>query len=72
MLKLPTSIVCPFCKGEIHLEGDAKGMLRTNELLSMRIRTPIYIHAGKTAEVSLDMSVCTKCNTIVGITRKAM
>jgi len=72
MIKLPSSIVCPICKREINLERDRKGVLRTSDLLTMRIKTPIYVQPGKIAEVSLDMSVCSQCNTIIGITRKAM
>jgi len=72
MFKPPSSIVCPICKSEMNLERDGKGLLRTNDLLTMRIKTPTYIHSKKTAEVSIDVSVCSQCNTIIGITRKTM
>ena len=72
MFKLPSSIVCPICKSEIKLEGDAKGMLRSDDLLTMRVKSPFYVHAQKITEVSLDVSVCSQCNTIIGINRKSM
>ncbi|MBY9016431.1 MAG: hypothetical protein KGD68_12120 [Candidatus Lokiarchaeota archaeon] len=72
MFTPPSSIVCPFCKREINLERDRKGLLRTNDILTMRIKTPTYINAEKTTEVSVDMSVCSQCNTIIGITRKTI
>ena len=72
MFKLPSSILCPMCKKEISLERDEKGLLITRDLITMRIKTPIFVHSAKTGEVSLDMSVCSHCNTIIGITRKSM
>ena len=72
MIKPASSMVCPNCKSEMHIEKDGRGLLRTKDLLTMRIKSPIYIHSQKTAEVSLDVSVCSQCNTIIGITRKAM
>jgi len=72
MFKTPSSIVCPICKREINLERDRKGLLRTNDILTMRIKTPTYINAETTTEVSIDVSVCSQCNTIIGITRKTM
>ncbi|MFX0077572.1 MAG: hypothetical protein ACFE96_19170 [Candidatus Hermodarchaeota archaeon] len=72
MFELPSSIVCPICKREIRLGRDGKGILTTDDIVTMRIKTPIFVYTGKTAEISLDMSVCNQCNTIIGITRKAM
>ena len=72
MIKPASSMVCPNCKSEMHIEKDGRGLLSTKDLLTMRIKTPIYIHSQKTAQVSLDVSVCSHCNTIIGITRKAM
>ena len=72
MFKLPSSINCPVCKNEINLDRDGRGILKTKDLITLRIKTPIFVHSGKTGEVSLDMSVCSQCNTIIGITRKAM
>ncbi|MHA2289120.1 MAG: hypothetical protein ACXABG_10070 [Promethearchaeota archaeon] len=66
------TVVCPACKSELKLEKDTRGILKTNDLNTMRVKTPIYINPQKTAEVSLDLSVCSQCNTIIGITRKAM
>ncbi|MFX1478802.1 MAG: hypothetical protein ACFFCI_11790 [Promethearchaeota archaeon] len=72
MIKLPSSIVCPNCKSEIKLASDGKGMLSSDDLLTMRIKSPFYVHAQKITEVSLDVSVCSQCNTIIGINRKSM
>lgn len=72
MFKLPSSIICPICKKEINLDRDERGILKTNDIVTLRIKTPIFVHSSKTGEVSLDMSVCSQCNTIIGITRKAM
>jgi hypothetical protein len=72
MIKPASSVVCPHCKREINLNKDGRGQLQTNDLLTLRVKTPIYINAEKTAQVSLDLSVCSQCNTIIGITRKAM
>jgi len=72
MVKFPSSIVCPMCKSEINLETDYKGLLRTDDILTMRIRTPFYVHSEKITEVSLHVSVCSQCNTIIGINRKSM
>jgi hypothetical protein len=72
MFKLPSAILCPMCKKEINLEGDEKGLLKAHDLITMRVKTPIFVHSAKTGEVSLDMSVCSHCKTIIGITRKAM
>ena len=72
MFKLPSSILCPMCKKEISLERDEKGLLITRDLITMRIKTPIFVHSAKTGEVSLDMSVCSHCNAIIGVTRKTM
>jgi len=72
MVKFPSSIVCPMCKSEIHLETDEKGLLRTDDLLTMRIRTPFFVHSAKVVEVSLHVSLCSHCNTIIGINRKGM
>ena len=60
------------CKSEIHLETDEKGLLRTDDLLTMRIRTPFFVHSAKVVEVSLHVSLCSHCNTIIGINRKGM
>ena len=72
MVKFPTTIVCPMCKSEIKLEIDVKGLLTTDDILTMRIRTPFLVNSTKLAEVSLHVSVCSQCNTIIGITRKTM
>lgn len=72
MVKFPTTIVCPMCKSEIKLEIDAKGLLRTDDILTMRVRTPFLVSSAKLAEVSLHVSVCSQCNTIIGINRKSM
>ena len=72
MMKLPSSIVCPHCKSEIKLASDGKGMLSTDNLLTMRIKSPFYVHAQKSTEISLEVSVCSQCNTIIGINRKSM
>ena len=72
MVKFPSSIVCPMCKSEIHLEQDVKGFLRTDDILTMRIRTPFYVHSEKVVEASLNMSLCSHCNTIIGINKKSM
>ena len=72
MFKLPSAILCPVCKKEITLEGDERGLLKTQDLITMRIKTPIFVHSAKTGEISIDMSVCSHCNTIIGITRKTM
>ena len=72
MFKPASSMVCPNCKSEMQIEKDGKGLLSTKNLLTMRIKSPIYIHSQKTAEVSIDVSVCSQCNTIIGITRKGI
>ena len=72
MFKPASSMVCTNCKSEMHIEKDGRGFLKTSNLLTMRIKSPIYINALKTAEVSLDVSVCSQCNTIIGITRKGI
>ena len=72
MVKFPSSKVCPMCKSEIKLEPDFKGLLKTDDILTMRVRTPFYVHAEKVTEVSLHVSVCSQCNTIIGINRKSM
>jgi len=72
MVKFPSSIVCPMCKSEIKLETDFKGLLRTEDILTMRVRTPFLVSSTKLAEVSLHVSVCSQCNTIIGINRKSM
>ncbi len=72
MVKFPTTIVCPMCKSEIKLETDLKGLLRTEDILTMRVRTPFLVSSTKLAEVSLHVSVCSQCNTIIGINRKSM
>lgn len=72
MVKFPSTILCPNCRSEINLQPDFKGLLTTNDILTMRVRTPFYVHAQKVAEVSLHVSVCPQCNTILGINRKSM
>ncbi|MFX1321768.1 MAG: hypothetical protein ACFFAQ_08990, partial [Promethearchaeota archaeon] len=58
------------CKTEIRIDRDGKGMLMTDEILTMRIRTPLYTVPGKITEVRLDISICSQCRTIVGLGRK--
>ncbi len=38
----------------------------------MRVVTPIYVLPGKLMETSLDVSVCSQCNVIIGLSRKKM
>jgi hypothetical protein len=68
--QFPSSIICPSCKKEIRIERDEKGLLRTDELLTLRIRTPLYVLPGKKTEARLDISICSQCRTIVGLGRK--
>ena len=72
MVKFPSTIICPMCRSEINLKPDFKGLLTTDDILTMRVRTPFYVHSQKVAEVSLHVSVCSQCNTIIGINRKSM
>ncbi|MFX0043371.1 MAG: hypothetical protein ACFE8L_10700 [Candidatus Hodarchaeota archaeon] len=45
-------------------------MLITDELLTMRIRTPLYTVPGKMTEARVDITICSQCSTIVGLGRK--
>ncbi|MFX1281748.1 MAG: hypothetical protein ACFFA3_20535 [Promethearchaeota archaeon] len=68
--QFPRFIICPSCKKEIRIEMDEKGMLKTDDLLTMRIRTPLYVLPEKTTDVRLDISICSQCRTIIGLGRK--
>jgi len=72
MSKFPNSVICPNCKSELSLDKDGIGALRTDKIITMRVKSPLYVHMGKTAEIPLDVSVCSKCNTIIGINRKGI
>jgi hypothetical protein len=68
--QFPSSIICPSCNKEIRLESDREGLLRTDDLLTMRIRTPLYVNTRKITEARLDISICSQCRTIIGLGRK--
>ena len=68
--QFPRSIICPSCKREIRIDRDENGMLKTDELLTMRIKTPLYVLPDKITEVRLDISICSQCRTIIGLGRK--
>ncbi len=68
--QFPSFIICPNCNKEIRLESDREGLLMTDDLLTLRIRTPLYVNPRKKTQARLDISVCSQCNTIVGLGRK--
>ena len=70
LTKFPSFIICPSCNKRIRIESNKEGLLKTDELLTLRLRTPLYVLPGKKNKARLDVSVCSQCNTIVGIGRK--
>jgi hypothetical protein len=63
--KSPPTLFCPNCSAEIRLFLDNRGRVKSEDIYTMRIMTPVYIKAGVIKETKIEVHVCSKCNTIL-------
>jgi len=65
-VKIPSKLICPSCKNEIKLLRDGSGRIKSDDILTMRLITPVYIKPGVVKETKIEVHVCNQCHTILG------